>query len=62
MAWSRGFWPVLGITYIAAGAAHFGVKEGFLDMYPHKAGAYTECEYRMRIHSRIPNDEYPLCS
>ena len=36
MAWSRGFWPLLGVTYIAAGAAHFGVHKGFLDMYPHK--------------------------
>mmetsp|Transcript_26994 Transcript_26994/g.43238 ORF Transcript_26994/g.43238 Transcript_26994/m.43238 type:complete len:296 (+) Transcript_26994:77-964(+) len=36
MAWSRGTWPVLGVTYIAAGAAHFGVKQGFLDMFPHK--------------------------
>jgi hypothetical protein len=27
---------VLGVTYIAAGAAHFGVKQGFLDMFPHK--------------------------
>ena len=34
--WSRGLWPVLGITYIAAGAAHFGIPKGFEDMFPHK--------------------------
>ena len=36
MAWSRSTWPVLGLTYIAAGAAHFGLHQGFLDMFPHK--------------------------
>lgn len=35
MAWSRGLWPVLGVTYIAAGAAHFGLPKGFEDMFPH---------------------------
>ena len=36
MAWSRSTWPVLGLTYIAAGIAHFGVHQGFVDMFPHR--------------------------
>ena len=36
MAWSRGLWPALGLTYVAAGAAHFALPKGFEDMYPHQ--------------------------
>lgn len=36
MTWSRSTWPVLGLTYVAAGAAHFGVHQGFVDMFPHR--------------------------
>lgn len=36
MAWSRGLWPVLGLTYVAAGAAHFALPKGFEDMFPHE--------------------------
>lgn len=36
MTWSRSTWPVLGLTYVAAGAAHFGLHQGFVDMFPHK--------------------------
>ena len=52
MAWSRGFWPLLGVTYIAAGAAHFGVHKGFLDMYPHK-GAWGFW-YLPGVAARLP--------
>jgi uncharacterized membrane protein len=36
MEWSRGLWPVLGLTYVLAGAAHFALPKGFEDMYPHE--------------------------
>ena len=36
MSWSRATWPVMGLTYVAAGAAHFALPRGFKDMYPHK--------------------------
>jgi len=36
MAWSRGTWPVLGLTYVLAGVAHFALPKGFEDMYPHE--------------------------
>ena len=35
-AWSRSTWPVLGLTYVAAGLAHFALPGGFRDMYPHR--------------------------
>ena len=36
MSWSRATWPVIGLTYVAAGAAHFALPQGFKDMFPHK--------------------------
>lgn len=36
MSWSRATWPVIGLTYVAAGAAHFALPGGFKDMFPHK--------------------------
>ena len=35
-AFSKTTWPILGVTYVAAGIAHFGLEQGFLDMYPHR--------------------------
>ena len=35
-AWSARSWPLIGLTYIAAGAAHFAVHDGFTSMMPHK--------------------------
>ena len=35
-AWSRSTWPVLGLTCVAAGLAHFALPGGFGDMYPHR--------------------------
>jgi len=35
-AFSESTWPLIGLTYVAAGVAHFGVEQGFLDMYPHR--------------------------
>jgi hypothetical protein len=36
IAWSRATWPILGLTYVAAGAAHFALPEGFDAMVPHR--------------------------
>ena len=36
MAWSKTTWPIIGVTYVAAGVAHFTVHEGFVSMMPHK--------------------------
>ena len=33
---SRATWPAIGLTYVAAGYAHFAIEQGFLDMYPHE--------------------------
>ena len=35
-AWSATTWPAIGLTYIAAGVAHFTVHDGFVSMMPHK--------------------------
>ena len=35
-AFSKATWPLLGVTYVAAGVAHFSLEKGFLDMYPHR--------------------------
>eukprot|EP00873_Tetraselmis_striata_P039817 jgi/Tetstr1/460081/TSEL_005401.t1 len=35
-AFSESTWPLLGVTFLAAGVAHFTVEQGFLDMYPHR--------------------------
>jgi uncharacterized membrane protein len=36
MAWSKTTWPVIGVTYVAAGVAHFTVHDGFVSMMPHQ--------------------------
>jgi len=36
MAWSKSTWPIIGVTYIAAGIAHFAVHDGFVAMMPHR--------------------------
>ena len=36
MAWSKSTWPVIGLTYVAAGVAHFTVHDGFATMMPHE--------------------------
>eukprot|EP00899_Mesostigma_viride_P004021 jgi/Mesvir1/1361/Mv12282-RA.1 len=33
---SEATWPIIGVPFIAAGVAHFGMEKGFLDMYPHR--------------------------
>mmetsp|Transcript_39935 Transcript_39935/g.113249 ORF Transcript_39935/g.113249 Transcript_39935/m.113249 type:complete len:269 (+) Transcript_39935:206-1012(+) len=35
-AFSKATWPLLGVTYLAAGVAHFTAEKGFLAMYPHR--------------------------
>lgn len=35
MAWSKSTWPIIGVTYVAAGIAHFTVHDGFVAMMPH---------------------------
>lgn len=35
MAWSKSTWPIIGVTYVAAGVAHFAVHDGFVAMMPH---------------------------
>ena len=36
MAWSKSTWPIIGITYVAAGVAHFTFHDGFVSMMPHR--------------------------
>jgi len=36
MAWSKSTWPIIGITYVAAGVAHFSFHDGFVSMTPHR--------------------------
>eukprot|EP00195_Chlamydomonas_chlamydogama_P015259 CAMPEP_0202892918 /NCGR_PEP_ID=MMETSP1392-20130828/2589_1 /ASSEMBLY_ACC=CAM_ASM_000868 /TAXON_ID=225041 /ORGANISM="Chlamydomonas chlamydogama, Strain SAG 11-48b" /LENGTH=259 /DNA_ID=CAMNT_0049577053 /DNA_START=90 /DNA_END=869 /DNA_ORIENTATION=- len=39
MAFSRATWPLLGVTYIAAGVAHFTMHDAFASMMP-KQGSW----------------------
>ena len=35
-AFSRATWPLLGLTYVAAGVAHFSLHDEFCTMYPQR--------------------------
>ena len=53
-AWSRSTWPVLGLTYVAAGLAHFALPGGFEGHVPAqgRVGFLSACPERPSFTSR----------
>jgi len=48
---SRATWPLIGVTYVAAGVAHFTLEEDFINMMPHRgAWGFWELPGTPRFH------------